>query len=215
MSESTLYTFRIEVYTSGLLISGSYDLPLYRRVSDALNSGMHRYITLRDATLASQSHPQQVQRIPQLLVDWGNALLVATLEEPSPPPDYEPTTPVSRDIQQMMFFTSHFALRAYFHKRPNLDLAATLEELTDDFIPLSDVQVFSLSGGLSVTRQFACLNREHIQAMYALGAAATPSLVPAAQAPNPVRDDAPGSEELPASSEPSVPAEETDDTESE
>jgi pimeloyl-ACP methyl ester carboxylesterase len=115
----------------------------------------------------------------------------------------------------MMFFTSHFALRAYFHKRPNLDLAATLEELADDFIPLSDVHVFSLSGGLSVIRQFACLNRERIQAMYALGAAATPSLVPAAQPPSPVRDEAPGSEELPASAEPSVPTEEIDDTESE
>ncbi len=182
MSEPTQYTFRIEVYTDGLLISGSYDLPLYRRVSDALNSRLHRYITLRDATIAPQNRPQQVQRVPQLLVDWGGALLVTTLEEPLPPPDHQIASPLVRDTQPMMFFTSTFALRANVYKRPGLEMIEVLEQLTDDFIPLSDVQLFPLSGGQALTRQFACLNRNHIQALYPLvlpTAATVPPATPA------------------------------------
>ena len=33
---SELYTHRIEIYTASLVISGAYDLPIYRRVSDAI-----------------------------------------------------------------------------------------------------------------------------------------------------------------------------------
>jgi len=33
---SAHYTFTVEVYTDALVITGSYDLPLYRRVSDEI-----------------------------------------------------------------------------------------------------------------------------------------------------------------------------------
>ncbi len=177
----SMYTFRVEIYTDGLLIIGSYDLPLYRRVSDALNSRLHRYITLYDTTIAPQSRPNQIQRVPQMLVDWGRALLVATLEEPEPPEDYQPNATLARNSQSMMFFTLAFALRASLHKRPDLDLGQMLDQLTDDFIPLSDAQIFPLVGGQPVTRRFVCLHRDQIQAMYTLDAAATPKLAPAAQ----------------------------------
>ncbi|NTW01339.1 MAG: hypothetical protein HGA19_08500, partial [Oscillochloris sp.] len=82
---SDTFSFKIEVFTDALLITGSYDLPLYRRVSDVLNSRLHRFVTLRDATVAPIWKPQQSQPVHQLLVDLSSALLVAVVDEPSPP----------------------------------------------------------------------------------------------------------------------------------
>lgn len=46
------FTFTIEVFTPALLCTGSYTLPLYRRVSDALNNRLSRFITLHDVSIA-------------------------------------------------------------------------------------------------------------------------------------------------------------------
>ncbi len=173
------YTFTIEVYTEALLITGSYDLPLYRRVSDAINSRLHRFVTLRDASIAPLWKPQQSQRVPQLLVNWSDALLVATLAEPEPPPGFQAPTP-PRDTQSMMFFTPAFALRANFYMRTDMELVSMLSEMTDDFLALSNVTVYPLHGGSSFGREFVCLNRLRIQALYAVGAQIAHAPLPAA-----------------------------------
>ena len=85
---SDMYTHRIEIYTTSLLIAGAYDLAIYRRASDAINGEQRRYIPLRDATIAPLERPQQAQRVPSLLADRGEALLVATIAEAAPPEDY-------------------------------------------------------------------------------------------------------------------------------
>ncbi len=187
---SERYTFTVEVYTGSLVFSGSYDLPLYRRVSDALNSRMHRFVTLRDAAVAPLWRTQQAQRVPQLLVDWSSALLVATVAEPEPPPGFQPPTQ-ARDTQPMMFFTSAFALRADFFKRTDLELVTMLSELTDDFLPLSNVTIYPLQGGAPVSHAFVCLNRLHIQGLYAVGAKIDKAPLPAAQLDGPFRPVAP------------------------
>jgi hypothetical protein len=176
---SDTYTFTVEVYTEALLITGSYDLPLYRRVSDAINSRLHRFITLRDAAIAPLWKPQQSQRVPQLLVDWSGALLVATLAEPPPPPGFQAPAP-PRDTQPMMFFTPAFALRADFYKRTDMELVGMLSETTDDFLALSNVTVYPLHGGTALVRDFVCLNRLRVQALYAVGAQLTHAPLPAA-----------------------------------
>src|SRR5690606_29325395 len=124
---------------------------IYRRLSDALNSDQRAYFVLRDATLAPLSHPNQIQHVPQLFVDRKETLIVATLSEPEPPANYYHSTeiertPLQRDLQTMLFFTSDFALRAQFAKRPDISLMETLERNTDDFFPLTSVQVFPLTG---------------------------------------------------------------------
>jgi hypothetical protein len=198
------YTFAIEVYTDALVITGRYDLPLYRRVSDALNSRLHRFITLRDASVAPLWKPQQGQSVPQLLVDVGSALLVAVISEPTPPPGFVAPAP-PRDTQPMMFFTSTFAMRADFHKRNDMELVAMLGELEDQFIPLSAVTIFPLLGGTPQSRAFVCLSRQHIQALYVVGS-------PLARAPVPAF--APQEPEAPAvPAEPEAPDEETPDDE--
>lgn len=165
---SDTYTFTVEVFTDALTIIGSYDLPIYRRVSDAINSRLHRFVTLRDASVAPLWKPQQAQRVPQILVDLSGAVLVATLEEPPPPPGFQPIVQ-PRDTQPMMFFTPAFAMRADFYKRTDMELVVMLSELTDDFIPLSNVMIFPLQGGTPVNRSFVCLNRAYMQALYAFG----------------------------------------------
>lgn len=186
-----MFTFRIEIYIDGLLISGSFDQPSYRRVSDALNSRLHRYVTLRDASIAPSNRPQQIQRVPTIMVDWGSAMLVGTLEEPPPPPDIAQSQSYAvRDQQPMMFFTGTFALRANFFKRPDFDLAMTLDQMTDDFIPLSEVQIFPLQGGQPTSRDFVCLNRHAIRAMYAV-TAPSPVAPPAAPTTDAVVEGAP------------------------
>lgn len=175
------YTFTVEVYTNALVVTGSYDLPLYRRVSDALNSGLHRFITLRDASVAPLWRPQQARRVPQILVDWSGALLVATIAEPLPPPDFHVPTP-PRDTQPMMFFTSMFALRADFFKRTDMELIVMLREMTDEFVPLTGVTIYPLQGAAPFNREFVCLNRRYVQALYAIGAEIAHAPLPA---PNP------------------------------
>ncbi len=195
MSET--FTFKIEVFTDTLLIAGSYDMPLYRRVSDAINSRLHRFVTLRDASVAPIWKPQQSQRVPQLMVDLTSALLVAVIEEPAPPPNFLAPAPL-RDTQPMMFFTSAFAMRADFYKRTDMELVAMLGEMTDDFIPLSHVSIFPLNGGTALARTFVCLSRTRIQALFAVGA-------PAASPPAPAPDSAPAPAEPPPAEEGEAP----------
>ncbi|RRR73555.1 MAG: hypothetical protein EI684_08605 [Candidatus Viridilinea halotolerans] len=204
---SDTYTFTVEIYTSALVFSGSYDLPLYRRVSDALNSRMHRFIALREATIAPLARPQHMQRVPQILVDWSNALLVATVSEPEPPPGFQMPSP-PRDTQPMMFFTAAFALRADFFKRTDRQLVEMFDEMNDDFIPLTNVQIFPHSGGAPLNRKFVCLHRQHIQALYVLGAQIANAPVPSSMAPAITPPPAPPPEPEP---EP-VPEAEADDT---
>lgn len=182
MSES--YSFTIEVYTDALLISGSYDLPLYRRVSDAINSRLHRFIALRDASVAPLWRSQQAQHVPQLLVDWSDALLVATIAEPPPPPGFQAPAP-PRDTQPMMFFTPAFALRADFYKRTDMELVSMLSEMNDAFLPLTNVSIYPLQGGAAVSRAFVCLNRLRVQALYAVGAQIAHAPLPAVQLDTP------------------------------
>lgn len=177
MSEAS-YTFTVEIYTAALHITGSYDLPLYRRVSDALNSRLHRFIALRDASVAPLGRPQHAQSVPQILVDWSDALLVATVSEPQPPPGFQAPLP-PRDTQPIMFFTAAFALRADFFKRTDMELVEMLGEMTDDFLSLRNVTIFPLQGGAPVSRAFVCLNRHRIQAFYAVGAQIANAPVPA------------------------------------
>jgi hypothetical protein len=196
-----LYNFIIAVFTEALVITGSYSLPLYRRVSGALNSRLHRYLTLSEATVAPLARPQQLQRVPQILVDWGESLLVATLAEPEPPPDFvAPIVP--RETQPMMFFTVAFALRGDFAHRPDRELSAVLDEMSDDFIPLTNAQIFPLAGGTTISHHFVCINRHRIQALYAVGAptssdpngageAAGTPLVPSARLAPPIVPTAP------------------------
>jgi hypothetical protein len=182
------YTFTIEVYTTALVFTGSYDLPLYRRVSDALNSRLHRFIALRDAAIAPIGRPQHAQHVPQILVDWSDALLVATVAEPPPPPGFQSPAP-QRNTQPMMFFTAAFAMRADFFKRDDMQLVEMLSEMTDEFIALSNVQIYPHSGGAPLARSFVCLNRQRIQALYVVGAqianAPVPSSIDPAPAPLP------------------------------
>ena len=190
-----IYTHRIEVYTTSLVIAGAYDLSIYRRVSDAINGEQRRYIPLRDATIAPLERPQQVQRVPSLLVDRGEALLVATLAEAAPPEDY-PREEQLRGVVPIttMLFTAAFVVRATLHTRPDMPLAEALERITDDFVPLRNVQVFPLAGGFPpLTRDFAALARSRIVALYQVGAPAPPPVLPTAPvtAPVPVEEPMP------------------------
>src|SRR5690349_13624117 len=182
---SDTYTHRIEIYTASLLITGAYDLTIYRRVSDAINGEQRSYLPLRDATIAPLERPQQVQHVPSLLVDRGEALLVATLAEAAPPEDY-PREEQLRGVVPIttMLFTSAFVVRATLHTRPNMPLAESFERITDDFVPLRGVQVFPLAGGFPpLTRAFAALARARIVALYQVGAPAAPPPPPAPAAP--------------------------------
>jgi hypothetical protein len=162
------FTHQIEIYTSSLLIAGAYDLPLYRRVSDAINGEQRRYIPLRAATIAPLARAQQAQSVPHLLVDRHEALLVATLAEAAAPAEYAREEQL-RDVVPVtaMFFTEAFVVRGTFHRRPNHSLIEALEWTADDFLPLRHVQVYPLSGNTApVTRDFAALARTRIVALY-------------------------------------------------
>lgn len=162
------YTHQIEVYTNSLLIVGSYDLPIYRRVSDAFNGEQRRYVPLRAATIAPLTRAGQAQSVPHLLVDRTEALLVTTLAEAAAPPEY-PRDEQLRDVVPVtaMFFTEAFVVRGTFHRRPNLSLVEALDWIADDFLPLRHVQVFPLSGGAApAVRDFAALARARIVALY-------------------------------------------------
>lgn len=167
---SDIYTHHIEIYTPTLVITGSYDLAIYRRMSDAINGEQRRYIPLRDATIAPLERPQQAQRVPHLLVERRETLLIATVQEAAPPPDY-PREEQMRGVAPVaaMFFTPAFVVRAMFHKRPDLTLAEALDRITDDFVPLRGVQLFPLLGGFApIARDFAALALTRIVALYQL-----------------------------------------------
>lgn len=167
------YVFLVEVYTSRLLISASYTMPIYRRLSDALNSDLTPYISLTDAILAPLDRPQQAQRVEHLLVDRDNILLVTALHEPEPPPDYElPIQTADREVVPIMFLTTAFALQAQFYKRPDLSLSEMLEQRAEEFIAIKEVRVIPFDQPRSIVRDFACLRRAHIEALYPLSAAA-------------------------------------------
>ena len=176
-----IYTHRIEVYTTSLVIAGAYDLSIYRRVSDAINGEQRRYIPLRDATIAPLERAQQAQTVPYLLVDRNEALLVATLEEAAPPADYARDEQLRGVVPVVaMFFTAAFVVRATFHKRPDLTLPEALERFNDDFVPLRSIQVFPLLSSFPpLQRDFAALSRTRIVALYQLSEA--PPILPPAQ----------------------------------
>ncbi len=163
-----IYTHRIEIYTDSLVIAGAYELTMYRRVSDAINGEQRRYIPLKDATIAPLERIQQAQRVPHLLVDRQEVVLVATVLEATPPMGYARQEQL-RGVMPIaaMLFTSAFVVRGTFYKRPDLTLPEMLERVADDFVPLSNVQVFSLLGGSPpITREFAALSRSRIVALY-------------------------------------------------
>ena len=181
---SDVFTHRIEIYTATLVIAGAYDLSIYRRVSDAINGEQRRFLPLRDATIAPFERIQQVQTVPNLLVDRGDALLLATVSEATPPADY-PRDEQLRGVVPItaMLFTKAFVVRATMHKRPDLALPEALERITDEFVPLSNVQIFPLLGGFApIARKFAALSLANIVALYQVDApaAATPAPEPAA-----------------------------------
>ncbi|MBS1968051.1 MAG: hypothetical protein JST60_20125 [Chloroflexi bacterium SZAS-1] len=181
---SDVFTHRIEIYTATLVIAGAYDLSIYRRVSDAINGEQRRFLPLRDATIAPFERIQQVQTVPNLLVDRGDALLVATVSEATPPADY-PRDEQLRGVVPItaMLFTKAFVVRATMHKRPDLALPEALERITDEFVPLSNVQIFPMLGGFApIARKFAALSLANIVALYQVDApaAATPAPEPAA-----------------------------------
>ncbi len=166
-----LFTHRIEIYTASLLIAGAYDLTIYRRVSDAVNGEQRRFLPLRDATIAPFARAQQVQRVPSLLVDRSDALLIATVAEAAAPEGY-PRDEQLRGVVPVtaMLFTEAFVVRGTMHKRPDLTLPEALERITDDFVPLSNVQIFPLLGGIApIARDFAALALTKIVALYEVG----------------------------------------------
>jgi hypothetical protein len=167
---TTLYSHRVEVYTHALTISGWYDMSIYRRVSDALNGEQRRYLPLRDASVTPLEHPSAVQRVPTLLVDRGEMVIVATLEEAPPPPGYERDDLMhTRKPRTAMFFTNNLVVRATVHTRTDLDMLEQLERVEEEFIRLSRVQIYPIRGGQAFSREFAALRRESIAALYVIG----------------------------------------------
>jgi hypothetical protein len=163
-----LFTHHIEIYTTSMVIAGSYDLAIYRRMSDAINGEQRRFLPLRSATIAPILRAQQAQSVPHLLVERSEALLVATIAEAAPPPDY-PREEQLRGVTPVtaMFFTEAFVVRGTFYRRPNHSLVEALEWTTDDFLPLRHVSIYPLSGGAQpLTRDFAALARTRIVALY-------------------------------------------------
>lgn len=160
-----IYTHYIEIYTTSLVITGAYDLAIYRRVSDAFNGEQRRYITLREATIALPGHAHTTQRLPQLLCDRSEAVLVATVAEAAPPPDY-PLEEQRRGVVPLkaVFFTTAFVVRGTYYVRPRLTLAEALERNTDDFLPLRSVHIFPVTGGSPILRDFCALAHSRIVA---------------------------------------------------
>ncbi|MFQ3630939.1 hypothetical protein [Roseiflexus sp.] len=175
-ARGALYTHHIEIYTTSLVIAGAYDLVIYRRVSDAINGEQRRYITLRDATIAPLGHTHTTQRLPDLLCDRSEAVLVATLSESAPPPDY-PLEEQRREVVPLtaMFFTTAFVVRGRYYVRPGLTLAEALERNTEDFLPLRSVQIFPIAGGAPILRDFAALAHSRIVALYQVAEPPTPA----------------------------------------
>ena len=124
--------------------------------------------------------------MPSLLVDRGDALLIATVAEAAAPEGY-PRDEQLRGVVPVtaMLFTEAFVVRGTMHKRPDLALPEALERITDDFVPLSNVQIFPLLGGIApIARDFAALALARIVALYEVGAPApaAPPVPPAVPA---------------------------------
>lgn len=189
---TAVYTHHIEIYTTSLVIAGAYDLVIYRRVSDAINGEQRRYIMLRDATIAPLGHAHTTQRLMNLLCDRSAAVLVATLSEAAPPPDY-PLEEQRREVAPLtaMFFTTAFVVRGKYYVRPGMTLAEALERNTEDFLPLRNVQIFPIAGGAPITRDFAALANSRIVALYQVAEppAPTPSLPPESTEPAPASEE--------------------------
>jgi len=101
----------------------------------------------------------------------------ATVAAAAPPEDY-PREEQLRGVVPIttMLFTAAFVVRATLHTRPDMPLAEALERITDDFVPLRNVQVFPLAGGFPpLTRDFAALARSRIVALYQVGAPVPPA----------------------------------------
>lgn len=163
------FSHRIEVFTASLVIGGSYDMAIYRRVSDALNGEQRRYLSLRDAVVTPLHKPQAAQQVPLMLVARSEMLVVATVEEAPPPVGYDRVDFMhSRAPMPAMFFTSALAVRGVAHVRPDLSVDEQLERIDDEFVSLSRVQIFPLGGGQPFERAFAALRRESIVALYPL-----------------------------------------------
>lgn len=193
-----IYTHRIEIYTASLVIAGAYDLAIYRRVSDAINGEQRRYIPLRDATIAPIERVQQAQEVAHLLVDRGEALLVATLQEAAPPSDYAREEQMRGVVPIVaMFFTVAFVVRATFYKRPDLSLPEALERFNDEFVPLRNIQVFPLLSGFPpLQRDFAALARERIVAFYQVAELTPPAPPPPPAESEPEAEAEPAAETL-------------------
>lgn len=191
------YVHLIEFYTNSLVITGAYDLSIYRRMSDAINGEQRQYIPLRDATIAPLERAQQAQRVPYLLVARNDVLLATTISEATPPSDY-PREEQMRGVVPIsaMFFTSAFVVRATFHKRPDLTLTEALERINDDFVPLRSIQVFPLLAAFPpLNRDFAALARSQIVALYQL--AEPPPEEPPEDPPAPSPEEPPGEPQAP------------------
>lgn len=163
-----MFIFRIELYTSDLLISGNYELQRYQRLSDILNSDLKQYMTLQKAIIGPQNQPQKSERVSQILVERNKVLFIATLTEPTPPPDHIREEQIAaREVEQVMFFTYGFALRANFYKFPNKTLEESLNYTGNTFLPLSDVSIFPYKVGKPVVRNFVAISQYNILAAYA------------------------------------------------
>jgi hypothetical protein len=183
---TTIFTHSIEVYTSNLVIAGSYDLVIYRRASDALNGEQRRYVPLRAATIAPIERAHQVQSVPYLHVDRNEMILAATLQEATPPNEYAHEEQLRGVVPvAAMFFTPSFVVRATYFKRPDLTLTEALERNSDDFIPLRNIQLFPLISNFPpLQRDFAALAHRYITAFYQLGDATPPAQITPPERPS-------------------------------
>jgi hypothetical protein len=162
-----MFSFRIELYMPGILISGNYEMKIYRRLSSALNSDLQPHLTLKSAIVTPVHQPQKAERLSTLLINRAHIVLAATLKEPPPPPDHPVGEMVApREEQEMMFFTSLFSIRARYYKRPALDIVEALNETTEDFIPLNQAHIFPFDERSPIARDFVCLGRAHMLAAY-------------------------------------------------
>lgn len=173
---SANFIFRIEVFTSKLLFVGSYTQSMYRRLSDALNSDLNLSILLTDVIIAPLERPQQAQRVAKVMVDRSNVVLVTALQEPKPPPDYNPPGQAThREIIPAMFFTSAGAVEGKLAKRVDMGLDEAIKRDGEDFVPLKEARIIPFSSTnanpKAVARDFVCLGRLHIHALYPISAA--------------------------------------------
>ena len=114
-------------------------------------------------------------------------MLVATLTEAPPPPDY-PLEEQRREVVPLtaMFFTTAFVVRGTCYVRPGLTLTEALERLMEDFLPLRSVQIFPIAGGTPIPRDFAALARDKIVAFYQIAAPPMPAPLAATEPEEPV-----------------------------